>query len=122
MKVAIFEVCRSPEIKKKTESLILSNFFIKQAIDYKLYSNDGIWQKKTVFDINLFKFYLKKLDFNIVHLAMHGTNDGLILQWSNAIIPLNQQCDRARNRVPPSAPNSGQIPSWSDCRQGFLPR
>ncbi|MEQ8961550.1 MAG: CHAT domain-containing protein [Coleofasciculus sp. C2-GNP5-27] len=83
MKIAIFEVCRSPEIKKKTESLILSHFFTKQAIDYKLYSNDGIWQEKTILDKDSLRLYLKKPDFNIVHLAMHGTNDGLILQWSN---------------------------------------
>jgi len=62
MKVAIFEVCRSPEIKKKTESLILSHFFTKQAIDYKLYSNDGIWQEKTIIDKDSFRLYLKKQD------------------------------------------------------------
>lgn len=33
MKVIIFEVCRSLEIKKETEALILSNLFKQEKID-----------------------------------------------------------------------------------------
>ena len=36
MSITIFEVCRSPEIEKETEGLILSQFFKDQAIDFVL--------------------------------------------------------------------------------------
>jgi hypothetical protein len=36
MKIIIFEVCRSPEIKKETEALILSKLFKQENIDYEL--------------------------------------------------------------------------------------
>lgn len=45
MKVTIFEVCRSPEIKKVTEPVVLSRFFAQKGIAYEVHSNDGIWPK-----------------------------------------------------------------------------
>ncbi len=84
MKVVIFEVCRSPEFKKETEALILSNFFREQNIDYEVYSNDGIWLDKTVLDQNLLRQVLKESGADIVHLAMHGNDMGLVLKWSES--------------------------------------
>lgn len=83
MKVVIFEVCRSPEIKNETEALILSNFFKQESIDYEVYSTDGIWLNRKVLDKDLIRQYLKQSAPEIVHLAMHGDNNGLILKWSN---------------------------------------
>ncbi len=84
MKVVIFEVCRSPEIKKETESLILSSFFRQKNIDHEVCSNDGILLNRKVLDKDLIRQYLKQSDAEIVHLAMHGDNKGLVLKWSNA--------------------------------------
>jgi len=84
MKIIIFEVCRSPEIKKETEALILSNLFKQENIEYEVYSNDGIWLNRKVLDKDLIRQYLKQSDTEIVHLAMHGDNNGLVLKWSNA--------------------------------------
>jgi hypothetical protein len=91
MKVVIFEVCRSPEIRKDREALILSNFFIEQSIDYEVYSNDGIWLDRKVLNKELLVHYLKHSGAGIVHLAMHGNDDGLVLKWSES--------ENIRNRV-----------------------
>lgn len=92
IKVVIFEVCRSPEIRKKTEALILSQMFSRQGIDYELYSNDGIWPNKTIIDKDLIKCTLANPNVKIVHLALHGDDNGLVLKWSNA--------KRIRDRMP----------------------
>ncbi|NEQ22029.1 MAG: CHAT domain-containing protein [Microcoleus sp. SIO2G3] len=84
MKVIIFEICRSPEIQKETEALILSNFFTQQGIDYKVYSNDAIWSERTVLDKDFMGRCLRNHDVGIVHLAMHGNNNGFVLRWSDA--------------------------------------
>ncbi|HBE20027.1 MAG TPA: hypothetical protein DEG17_21300 [Cyanobacteria bacterium UBA11149] len=83
MKVAIFEVCRTPEIKKKTEAVILTNFFSKHNIEYELYSNDYIWENTTIIDKNFIELSLQKSDASIVHLALHGNDNSLILKWCN---------------------------------------
>jgi len=83
MKVVILECCRSPEIKKETEALLLSNFFTQQGIDYELHSNDQLWQERVILDKELLRLCLRKLDVGIVHLAMHGSKDGLVLKWSS---------------------------------------
>jgi hypothetical protein len=36
MKIIIFEICRSPEIKRETEALILSNLFKQENIEYEV--------------------------------------------------------------------------------------
>ena len=81
MKILILEACRSPEIRKKTEGLILSCFFTEQGIDYELYSNDGIWSEK-VLNKQMIEQCLKKPGIEIVHLAMHGNDDSFVLRWS----------------------------------------
>ena len=82
MKIVIFEVCRSPEIKKITEPVILSQFFQEQGIDYELYSNDQIWSSPAIVNKGLISTCLAKAMFDIVHLAVHGDKNSLILKWS----------------------------------------
>lgn len=86
MKVLILESCRSPEINKGvTESLILSRLKSENNIEYELYSNDGIWENPTLIDESLIRNLLKESSIDVVHFAVHGGEEGLILQWSNAI-------------------------------------
>lgn len=85
MKVLILEACRSPEINKGlTESLVLSQLFRSNGIDYELYSNDGIWTNRVHLDETLIRNCLKDPSIEIVHFAVHGGSQGLILQWSDA--------------------------------------
>lgn len=85
MKVLILEACRSPEINKGlTEPSVLSQFFKSNDIDYELYSNDGIWTKRVHLDETLIRNCLKDPSIEIVHLAVHGESQGLILKWSDA--------------------------------------
>lgn len=84
MNITIFEACRSPEIEKETEGLILSQFFKEHALDYVLYSNDGIWPDRVIISRELIERRLSQPTVNIVHLAMHGLEQGLALNWSNA--------------------------------------
>jgi hypothetical protein len=84
MKVLILEACRSPEIDKGlTEPLILSKLFTNNNIEYELYSNDGIWTNQVQIDEALIRNRLKESSINIVHFAVHGGVQGLILKWSN---------------------------------------
>jgi CHAT domain-containing protein len=106
MKVAIFDVCRSPEIKKETEALILSSFFNQEKIDYEVYSNDGIWLNKKVLNKDLIRQHLKQSDAEIIHLAMHGDNQGLILKWSKA--------QEIKERVPEDVLTSLDIKTTSE--------
>jgi hypothetical protein len=82
MKVLILEVCRSPEVKKETEAVILSRFFTGQNIAYELYSNDGIWPTRTEIDKAFIRVCLSQPEAKIVHLAMHGDDYSFILRWS----------------------------------------
>ncbi len=84
MKVGIFEVCRSPEVIKVTEPLILSRFFTKEGIDFEVYSNDSIWSPAVIISKDFLKRCLKEPDMTIVHLAMHGNRYGFVLKWSKA--------------------------------------
>lgn len=84
MRVLILEVCRSPETNKgRTESSVLSQLFTDNAIEYELYSNDGIWESKVQIDKALIHSRLKESSIDIVHFAVHGGAQGLILKWSN---------------------------------------
>lgn len=82
MKIVIFEVCRSPEIEKITEPVVLSRFFQQKKIDYQLYSNDQRWSAPITISQELIKSCLTEASFDFVHLAMHGDNYSLILKWS----------------------------------------
>lgn len=56
MKVLVLEACRSPEVNKSlTESLVLSQLFNENGINYELYSNDGIWENRVHLDEDLIR-------------------------------------------------------------------
>lgn len=82
MKVIILEVCRSPEIRKETEAVILSRLFTERNIDYELYSNDKVWPNQTQIDKEFIQRCLKKPENKVIHLAMHGDDYSFILRWS----------------------------------------
>jgi hypothetical protein len=108
MKVVILEVCRSPEIKKQTEALILSRFFTEQQIEYDLYSNDTIWPERTEINKYFIEQCLNEPDIGVVHLAMHGDARSFVLKWSHA--------EEIGRRVPEdllTGPDIMAIPDWS---------
>lgn len=84
MNVAIFEVCRNPEIRKQTETLMLSQAFERLGIPCQVYSNDGIWDRRTFLNRSLLQKSLSDGAVDVVHLALHGDRDGLVLGWSKA--------------------------------------
>ncbi len=84
MNVAIFEVCRNPEIRKQTETLMLSQAFERLGIPCQVYSNDGIWDRRTFLNRSLLQKCLGDESVDVVHLALHGDRDGLVLGWSKA--------------------------------------
>ncbi len=82
MKIILFEVCRTPEIPKPTEIVVLSRFFTEHNINFERHSNDQIWPNPTPIDKTFIQTCLRESDANIVHLALHGNDYGLILKWS----------------------------------------
>ena len=84
MKVTILEVCRSPEIQKVTEPVVLSRFFTEMGITYELYSNDHIWPNPVTISKSFIEECLRKSEPDIIHLAMHGDDYSFILKWSGA--------------------------------------
>ena len=85
MKVLLLEACRSPEVRKPlTEPLVLSQFFSRNGIEYELLSNDGIWEHRVEVDKALLRSRLQEALPDVVHLAVHGGHEGLVLRWSNA--------------------------------------
>jgi CHAT domain-containing protein len=107
MKITIFEVCRSPEVQKVTEPVVLSRFFSEQGISYELYSNDGIWPERVRLDKAFIQQRLANPEIEIVHLAMHGDDYSFILRWS--------QGEPARARVPEdvlTGPDIRRMAEW----------
>jgi len=87
MKVAIFEVCRRPEVSKpNTEAIVLSRCFSDLGVEFELYTNDGIWAERpkagSIVDRNLIKNRLSDSDIDVAHFAVHGSPEGLVLNWS----------------------------------------
>ncbi len=90
MRVAIFEVCRRPEIPKaNTEAVVLSRCFERSGVAYDLHSNDGIWQNHATavacIDRAQIGGALRDPAVTAVHFATHGDATGLILQWGGPI-------------------------------------
>jgi hypothetical protein len=84
VKVTIFKACRSPEtVKQDTEGIVLSKVFAEEKLDFTLFSNDEIWPEHCVITKSLIEMEIKKPDVSVVHLAMHGLEDGLALRWSS---------------------------------------
>jgi hypothetical protein len=109
MSVIIFETCRSPEIKKLTEAVVLSRFFTEKGIDYELYSNDHIWPDPVTLNKVFIQDRLGRSEAKIVHLAMHGDHYSLILNWSKA--------GNIASRVPEdqlTGPEIRQMAEWQE--------
>ena len=93
MRVAIFEVCRRPEIPKaNTEAVVLSRCFERSGVAYDLHSNDGIWQNHAsavaCVDRAHIRRALRDPAVTAVHFATHGNDAGLVLHWDG---PLNER-------------------------------
>ncbi|WP_159788979.1 hypothetical protein [Sodalinema gerasimenkoae] len=108
MNVAIFEVCRNPEIRKQTETLLLSQAFERLAIPCQVYSNDGIWQRRTFLNRSLLQKSLSETALDVIHLALHGDRDGLVLGWS--------QAEKIRDRRPQTRLSPSEIESMTQWR------
>ncbi|KPQ40157.1 MAG: CHAT domain [Phormidium sp. OSCR] len=63
---------------------MLSQAFERAGIDCQVYSNDGIWDRRTFLNRSLLQKCLSEGDVDVVHLALHGDRDGLVLGWSKA--------------------------------------
>ena len=123
MKVALFEVCRRPEIlKPNTEAILLSECFKNLGIRFDLYTNDGYWEGRlkagAVVDKDLIQKVLINSGIDVVHFAVHGGPSGLILRWGG---PIDQRvevdvltgvsemnCIEARK----AAAGAGLVQSW----------
>jgi hypothetical protein len=86
MKVALFEVCRRPEVfKPNSEAIVLSACFESLGIDLALYSNDAYWTDRpkagSVIDKEIIGRCLEDPDLSVVHFAVHGSATALILGW-----------------------------------------
>jgi hypothetical protein len=112
MKVTIFEVCRSPEIKKITEPVVLSEFFAANGIDYEVYSNDGIWPHPVTISKNFIEACLKQSEPEIIHLAMHGDDYSFILKWSRA--------EQIKSRVPEAILTGPEIQRMREWREKLI--
>ena len=90
MRVAIFEVCRRPEVLKgDTEAAILSTCFPKLGIAYDLISNDGIWAGRSQWGVvnrATMRRVLSDSRISVVHFAVHGAPDGLVLRWGGPLV------------------------------------
>ncbi|TAF54363.1 MAG: CHAT domain-containing protein [Oscillatoriales cyanobacterium] len=84
MKVLFIEVCRNPEIEKSTDTRVVSDYLKTKGIDYKVFSNDGIWPQKTKLTRAVLASSLNQPGANLVHLSSHGDENGLVLQWTEA--------------------------------------
>jgi hypothetical protein len=91
MKVAVFEVCRRPEVPKaNSEAKILHDCFLQLGINFDLYTNDGFLgdYPKTGENIDreIIAAALSDPQIDVVHFAVHGQPGvGLVLKWSGPI-------------------------------------
>lgn len=108
MKVLFIEVCRNPEIEKSTDTRVISDHLKTKGIDYKIFSNDGIWPQKTRLTRTVLASSLNQPGANLVHLSSHGDENGLVLQWTDA----PQIRDRRPNLIL-SPVEIATMPEWS---------
>lgn len=90
MRVALLEVCRRPEIPKaSTEAIVLSRVFKDIGIDFDLYSNDQYWSRRKragkVVSMEQIATLAANPLIDVLHFAMHGNEEGLILSWSGPL-------------------------------------
>ena len=90
MKVALFEVCRRPDVlKPDTEAQVLSECLAHLRIAFELYTNDGFWADRpkagSVLDRDRIRQCLDDPHIDIVHFAVHGGPTGLVLKWKGPL-------------------------------------
>jgi hypothetical protein len=111
MKVALFEVCRRPEVSKPdTEAMVLTKCFANLGVDFKLYTNDGVWADRpkagSAVDREIIRKCLDDPSVDIVHFAVHGGPTGLVLKWGGPIA----------NRVPADVLTGAEIRGMREFR------
>jgi diadenosine tetraphosphatase ApaH/serine/threonine PP2A family protein phosphatase len=91
-KVALFEVCRTPEVSKpNSEAIVLSKCFTDLRIHFELHSNDKHWAgepevgKVVNRDVIQQRLGDPEIRINVVHFALHGDPEGLVLEWNGPI-------------------------------------
>lgn len=90
MRIAIFEVCRSPELDKlDTEGRVLRAGLQAAGLAHVLYSNDHCWRGTQGVRQRLGLAAMARAAsgrrFDAIHFAAHGTEEGLILAWKGAL-------------------------------------
>lgn len=90
MRVAIFEVCRRPQVVKQgTEGQVLTAALAGLGIAHQLHSNDGIWAGVPGVarrpGIAAVARAAADPGLTVLHFATHGTADGLVMAWSGPI-------------------------------------
>lgn len=90
MKVAIFEVCRRPEVPKaNTEAQVLSQCFARMRVEFALHSNDAIWadhpSQIARTDRDQIRTAMRDPQVTVAHFATHGDATGLILRWGGPL-------------------------------------
>ena len=81
-------------LKPLTEPRVLSRIFKNHDIAYELVSNDSIWTDRAEISKELLAGRLRATPVDVIHLAVHGAHDGLVLKWSKhhlvgARVPIN---------------------------------
>jgi len=84
VKVLLVGVCRSPEYDKgDTEPVFLSRLFDRWGVQHAVYSNAGVWPEPVQVTPDRLGTWVAETDPDVVHLAMHGDPQGLVLRWSH---------------------------------------
>jgi len=89
MRIAIFEVCRSPEVAKwDTEGQVLRAGLQGAGLDHVLHSNDHCWNGvpgvRQRVGLAAISRAANGPGFDVLHFATHGTEAGLVLAWRGA--------------------------------------
>lgn len=90
MRIAIFEVCRSPEVAKRdTEGQVLRAGLQVAGLAHVLLSNDQCWRgvPGVLPWTGLADLYsaLHGPCFDVLHFATHGTEEGLVVSWQGPL-------------------------------------
>ena len=108
-KIVLLEICRTPEdTEKQTETRILHRCFTDMGIEHQVYSNDSIWPDPIQLDKHTVSRLLDDTNIRIVHLAVHGNDQGLVIRWSSH--------ERIEDRVPEITMSATEIltmPAWA---------
>lgn len=90
MRIAIFEVCRSPEVAKlNTEGQVLRAGLQAAGVAHVLRSNDHCWRgvqgvRPWAGPAAIYSAAHGQR-FDAIHFATHGTEEGLVLSWNGPL-------------------------------------